>query len=77
MGTSVEVDLGERDILVLQFKHILTAEQRLHVSRAMAQIAAGPGRQTIVLEDGCEYSVIQREAAPSQADRIEAKLTGW
>jgi hypothetical protein len=56
----VEVDLGEAGILVLQYPKVLTPQQRAHTKAVMDQIAATPGRQTIVLEAGVKYSVIQR-----------------
>lgn len=61
MTTSVEVDIGERDILVLSFKDLLKAEDRMRVKALMDQIASAPGRQTIVLENGCQASIIRRD----------------
>lgn len=60
---TVSVDLGERHILVLQFKHVMTPEMRTNIQAAMTQIAAQPGRQTLILENGCQYSVIRRPEA--------------
>lgn len=57
----VEVDLGAAGILVLTYRKPLTPAQRLTAQRVMEQVAANPGRQTIVLEDGCKHSIIQRE----------------
>lgn len=56
-----EVDLGEAGILVLQYPKALTPKQRAHTQAVMEQIAANPGRQTIVLEAGVKHSVIKRE----------------
>ena len=57
----VEVDLGEAGILVLQYPKVLTAAQRKHAQQVLEKVAAQPGRQTIVLEAGVRYQVIQRE----------------
>ena len=57
----VEVDLGEAGILILQFPKVLTPAQRKHTQQILEQVAAAPGRQTIVLEDGVKHRVIKRE----------------
>lgn len=69
-GTSVEVDLGERDILVLSFKDVLTPQQRAHVQSVMAQIASAPGPQTIVLENGCQASVMRRDDVGARLEDV-------
>lgn len=66
---TVEVEIGERDILVLRFKDVLTPEQRMHVQSIMTQIASAPGPQTIVLENMCQVSIIRRD---EDGPRIEA-----
>ena len=57
----VEVDLGEAGILILQYPKVLTPAQRKHTQQILEQVAAQPGRQTIVLEAGVKHRVIQRE----------------
>lgn len=57
----VEVDLGEAGILILQYPKVLTPAQRKHTQQILEQVAATPGRQTIVLEAGVKYQVIPRQ----------------
>ena len=57
----VEVDLGEAGVLILQYPKVLTPAQRKHTRQILEQVAAQPGRQTIVLEADVKYRVIQRE----------------
>lgn len=57
----VEVDLGEAGILVLQAPKVLTPKERAHTQQILEQVAAAPGRQTIVLQAGWKHAVIKRE----------------
>lgn len=76
-GKEVEVDLGEAGLLILQYPKVLTPAQRKHTQQILEQVAvaAAPGRQTIVLEAGVKYQVIQRpEPKPAQQAGCKKRL---
>lgn len=68
----VEVDLGEAGILVLQAPKVLTPKERAHTQQILEQVAAAPGRQTIVLQAGWKHAVIKRPA-PKPAQQAGCK----
>jgi hypothetical protein len=59
--TIIELDLGPRDILMIQSDRLFNQQQRDTITKRAEEVLKAPGRACFILDAGLTYSVLHRK----------------